>query len=112
MAIGILKDLNPVLVYEGNDDIEIMVIEINVNGSRIRIMNAYGPQEKQKVEMKQKFWDRLDSEINNAENLGCGLIFQMDGNLRAGLSIIPGDPNPQNKNGKLFANFLNNHPNL
>jgi hypothetical protein len=112
LAIGIHKDLNPVLVFEGNDEIEILVVEISINGSRIRIINGYGPQEKQKVELKQKFWDQLDSEINSAENLGCGLILKMDGNLRAGPSIIPGDPNPQNKNGKLFANFLDNHPNL
>ena len=35
-----------------------------------------------------------------------GLIIQMDGNLWAGNSSIPGDPNPQNKNGKLFENFV------
>ena len=112
LAVGVLNCLNPVLVYEGNDELELMVIEINIDGTKIRIINAYGPQEKQKVELKQKFWEKLDDEVSCAENLECGLILQMDGNLRAGPSIIPGDPNTQNKNGKLFANFLENHPNL
>ena len=99
-------------MFEGNDEIEVMVIEININGIKIRLINAYGPQEKQKVDMKQKFWDQLNHEVSSAENLSCGIILQMDDNLRAGPSVIPGDPNPQNNNGKLFANFLENHSNL
>ena len=102
--------LNPVLTYEGDNEVEILVLEIDVKASKIRLINAYGPQEKQKMEIKQKFWDRLECEVLQAQSLGCGLIFQMDGNLRAGSSIIPNDPNEQNKNGKLFANFLANHP--
>ena len=36
----------------------------------------------------------------------------MDGNLWAGQNIIPGDPNPKNKNGELFSQFLQRHPQL
>ena len=36
----------------------------------------------------------------------------MDGNLWAGNSLVPGDPNPQNINGKLFENFLLRNSNL
>ena len=94
LGIGIFNCLNPVLVYEVNDEIELMVIEINIDGTKIRIINAYGPQENQKVELKQKFRDKLDYEvISCAENLGCGGLLQMDGNLKSGPSIIPGDPN-------------------
>ena len=112
LAIGVLKELNPVWVSEGNDEVEILVVEINLNGIKIRIINAYGPQEKEKVDIKTRFWDRMDFEISQAENLNCGIILQMDGNLKAGQSIIPADPLPQSYNGKLFANLLAKHPNL
>ena len=36
----------------------------------------------------------------------------MDANVWAGSSLIPGDPNPQNNNGKLFEEFLRRNPNL
>ena len=36
----------------------------------------------------------------------------MDGNLWAGSEIIPGDPNPKNKNGEMFCQFLQRHPHL
>ena len=36
----------------------------------------------------------------------------MDGNLWAGPDIIPGDPNPKNKNGEMFSQFLKRHPHL
>ena len=112
LAIGVLKDLNPVWVSEGSDEIEIMVVEFELSGLKIRLINAYGPQEKEKVSIKSQFWDRLDSEITQAESVGCAVILQMDGNLRAGSEIIPDDPNPQNYNGKFLANFLENHPNM
>ena len=34
----------------------------------------------------------------------------MDGNLHAGIDLVNGDPNIQNKNGKLFMEFLKRNP--
>ena len=36
----------------------------------------------------------------------------MDANVWAGSGLIPGDPNPQNNNGKLFEEFLKRNPHL
>ena len=36
----------------------------------------------------------------------------MDGNLHGGPDLIKKDPNPQNKNGKLFKQFLERNPSL
>ena len=49
---------------------------------------------------------------SRAENYETGLIIQMDGNLWAGNNLIPGDPNKQNNNGKLFELFLSRNPHL
>ena len=73
---------------------------------------AYGPQENALKEKKDKFWDFLDKEVNDAELEGDGLIIQMDGNLHAGSDLIKNDPNKQNKNGKLFVEFLERNTHL
>ena len=53
-----------------------------------------------------KFWEYLNREVQNAQTEGAGIIIQMDGNLWAGDIINPGDPKPQNGNGKMFEEFL------
>ena len=67
---------------------------------------GYGPQENSLKEKKEKFWRFLEEEANEAELLGHGLVIQMDGNLHGGSELIKNDPYPQNKNGKLFMEFL------
>ena len=78
----------------------------------IRVTNAYGPQEYDNDTKKFNFWNFLDNEIFqcNKQNVGC-LIF-MDGNAWLGSNYIKDDPHNQNKNGKMFANFLARNPNL
>ena len=42
----------------------------------------------------------------SASSSGSGFVLQFDDNLWAGSYIIPRDPRPQNRNGKLFEEFL------
>ena len=88
---------------------ELMVIEIHIDEKPIRIINCYGPQESDSVERKGLFWDRLESEVREADSSNIGIMIQMDGNLHAGCDMIRNDPNPINSNEKLFMNFLNNN---
>ena len=39
------EDLDPILVSTGNDDVDIMTVETKLGNSKIRVINAYGPQE-------------------------------------------------------------------
>ena len=107
-----VKELNPTWISEGNDEVEFLTIQINLEGLSIRCVNGYGPQENDQNEKKQKFWSSLDNEVEQANFEEYGFILQMDGNLWAGPHIIPGDPNPRNKNGELFNQFLKRHPHL
>ena len=45
LAIVAHKNFNPVWVGEGNDNIEVLAIQISVQEMKIRCVNAYGPQE-------------------------------------------------------------------
>jgi hypothetical protein len=112
LALGCVKDLQPVFLREGDDNVEALSVEISVKNMRIRCCVAYGCQECDLVERKEAFWTYLDEEVFEAENSEVGFILHFDGNLWAGKGIIPGDPRPQNKNGRLFEEFLERHPNL
>ena len=112
LAIGCANSLKPAWVREGDDDVEALSVDIFVEGMQIRCCVAYGCQEGDQVERKSKFWKYLNEEVEFANYSNSGLVIQFDGNLWAGDSIIPGDPRPQNRNGKLFENFLKNNPHL
>ena len=77
---------------------------------KIRCINGYGPQEKNTLERKCQFWSRLGNEVEDAMESEVGLIIQMDGNLWAGETLVKGDPNKMNNNGKLFLDFLKKYP--
>ena len=112
LALGCLKSLSPVWVREGDDMVEAISVDIFIKNLKIRCCAAYGPQETDLNERKSEFWEYLYNEVVFARNSGAGLVLHFDGNLWAGNSIIPGDPRPQNRNGKLFQEFLQTNPHL
>ena len=112
LAIGCIKDLKPVLARKGNDDIEALTIDISLQKLKIKCVVGYGPQENSKTENKIQFWNYIEEDAKTAWENGQGFIFHCDGNLWAGPKIIPRDPRNQNKNGKLFEEFLARNPNL
>ena len=112
LALGVLKELESTLIREGDDNTEILSVQVVVGDISIRVVSGYGPQENANISIKEKFWEFLEEEINQAHIENQGLLLQMDGNLHAGPQLLEKDPNPQNKNGKMFMNFLERNPNL
>lgn len=112
LAIACTEDLKPVMTRKGNDEAEALTVEISVEKMKIKCVAGYGPQENCLKEYKLKFWNYIEEEASNAWNNGLGFIFHCDGNLWAGSDLIPGDPRSQNKNGKIFEEFLERNPNL
>ena len=112
LALGVHNDLQPVWIDQGDDDVEVIVVEVWVNEFPIRIVNGYGPQMSDSIERKQHFWCFLEKQVNNAIVAGAGIIIQMDSNCHLGPAIIEGDLNVQNANGKLFCDFLQRNTHL
>ena len=73
---------------------------------------GYGPQLGDPQIRKDQFWDYLDEEVKTARDKNFAIIIQIDSNAWVGESIIPGDPNQQNGNGKLLQKFLEDNPAL
>ena len=112
LALGVHKRIESTLIRDGDDEVEVIAVHTLIGTMSVRIIVGYGPQENALVEKKRKFWDFLENEIQEAEALDQGIIFQMDGNLHAGASLIKNDPNIQNRNGKMFMDFLSRNETL
>ena len=112
LAVGALHDLKPVLIRQGNDEVECLSIEVTTLTTRIRCVTGYGPQESDCVTRKEKFWDFLDKEVHSAKHDNVGIIIEIDSNAWAGNEVIPNDPNSQNTNGKLLERFLKRNKNM
>ena len=63
LLTAVHKSLKPVSISE-DDDVEILVVEGNINDRKTRFVNGYGPQETCNDETREKFFNRLDIEVN------------------------------------------------
>ena len=106
VAVAAKKELNPVLLSEAEGDIDAITIDINTKNMSISCTSAYGPQTAATKDTKNKFWTYLGNTAASAKNAGKGFILQGELNATLGSTIIQGDPNPKNENGKLFERFL------
>ena len=106
LALGVHKEIESTLIRDGDDQTEVLSVQTVLADIPVRIIVGYGPQENATNEKKDKFWSFVENEIREAQIKDHGIIFQMDGNLHAGPSLIKGDPNIQNRNGKMFIEFL------
>ena len=100
------EDLNPVLISTGEEDNEIITIEVNINEHRIRIINGYGPQEDEDSQRVLCFWQEIESEVMKAKDDDCLILIQMDANAKVGKEIIKDDPNQATNNGKLMLDII------
>ena len=89
--MGVKKSLNPFLIYEGDDQIEIISVEANINNKKIRFITAYGPQQSD-YDRKFVFFAKLSEEIAAAELAGCSVFIELDANSKVGRQFIKGDP--------------------
>ena len=78
-----------------------MVVQTEILDKKVRFINAYGPQEDEVVQSKA-FFSKLDEEIKSSSISGSLICIELDANSKLGSSIIPGDPKPQSKNGKML----------
>ena len=112
LAVGIENNIESTLIREGDDNIEALSIQIVLKQLPVRIIVGYGPQENYNMDKKIQFWNFIEQEINEAELAEHGIILQIDGNLHAGPGLVKNDPNPINRNRKLFMEFLKRNNSL
>ena len=105
LLTGVHKNLDPVSVGDDTDD-EILVVEAKLLNKKVRLINAYGPQETANEDDKNSFFGKLDEEIKKAKLSGSLICLELDANSKLGPQLIPGDPHQQSRNGKYLENVI------
>ena len=105
LLTAIHKSLNPVSIgCEGEED--LLTVQGTILNKKCRFINAYGPQENTIDEQKETFYCKMDEEIKSAQMAGSLICIEMDANGKLGSDLIPGDPNPQSRNGKYLQKMI------
>ena len=107
MLISCLVSLDPVLVYEGDSECEVLVVQISLKQKDLRIIAGYGPQECAPVIVRETYRNTVEEQVVRANLAGTSVIIAEDANAKLGPSWIKNDPNPMSENGKLLANMIN-----
>ena len=107
--LGVHVGLEPVLIRECSDTFELIVVEIKVCNTSMRVITGYGPQENWLDDEKMPFFIALEEEIAAAELEGKEVIITMDANSKLGPKYIEGDPHSMSDNGKILESIIRRH---
>ena len=99
---------NPILIDVDND-VEILIVEVMLTVGKLRIINAYGPQEHAANDDKKLSWNCLNEEVKKAMEESCMIALEFDANAKVGSNAIKGDPNETSVTGKHLLEFLEKH---
>ena len=103
-------DLDPVQIATRNEEAEILTVQIYLNNQKLRIINAYGPQDDDIQQSKLNFWLGIEEEIISAKEESCMIIIQMDANAKVGRGIITHNPsNVIDSNGQKLLEIMDRH---
>ena len=105
LLTAVHKNLEPISVGEDTDE-EVLVVEAKLANRKVRLINAYGPQETETEDKKKSFFNKMDEEIKGAKIAGTMVCVELDANSKLGSELNPGDPHPQSKNGKHLENLV------
>ena len=106
ILVACLRNLEPALVFEGDSECEVIVVQLKVNDRNIRIIGGYGPQECAPSTVRETYRSAIEEQISRASLTGCMVLVAEDANAKLGPEIILGDPHTMSDNGKLLAGMI------
>jgi hypothetical protein len=106
---AVKEDFEPVLISEGTDQAEIVIVEATFGDKHVRFINGYGRQENDTEQNRKEFFNQLDEDIERAKLSESMICIEMDANAKLSAEIIKGDPNEMSSNGKLLHELTTKH---
>ena len=106
IMIACISSLQSTLIYEGDCECEVLVVEIKMNHENIRIIAGYGPQECAPIVVREKYRSTVEEQVVRSFLAGCMVLVAEDSNAKLGPTLVPNDPNPMSENGKLLAGMI------
>ena len=98
--------LNPVQITSSDPEAEILTVQIEINNRKLRIINAYGPQDDEIQQVKLNFWLGMEEQIISANNSNCMILIQMDANAKVGNIITHNPSNFTDSNGRKLLELI------
>ena len=106
LLISCLSSLDPVLIFEGDNECEVIVVQMNLNCRTIRVIAGYGPQECAPLVVREAYRNTIEEQVMRAYLAGASVIIAEDANAKLGPHWIKGDPHPISDNGKLLVGMI------
>ena len=107
LMTGVHTKLDPIMVSDGTEeDVEILVVEGQIEGRKIRFINGYGPQESADLDKRIKFFAHLEEEVIKAKLIGALVCIELDANAKLGHEIVQDDPHEKSANGEMFLGVI------
>ena len=100
-------NLEPVLIFEGDSECEVLVVQVKMKQMDIRVIAGYGAQECAPSVVREKYRSTIEEQVVRAYLVGCEVLIAEDANAKLGPQVIPGDPHTTSENGKLLLNMIN-----
>ena len=79
LCIGVNRDL-PSTLLRGGEEVECLTVEVQVGQQELVVVCGYGPQVYAIPSRKEKFWEFLDKEVQEASREDKMLLAQIDSN--------------------------------
>ena len=80
LLVACLAALDPVMVYEGDSECEVLVVKLSVDKKQIRIIAGYGPQECAPVIVRETYRNTVEDQVVRATLAGASVIIAEDAN--------------------------------
>ena len=106
LTIACKISLEPAKVYEGDDENEVLVVQVKMMNMDIRIIAGYGAQECAPTVIREKYRTTIEEQIIRSYLAGCEVIVAEDANAKLGPDTIPNDPHITSENGKLLNGMI------
>ena len=106
LLVSCLCSLDPVLIFEGTCECEVLVVQIRLNNKQIRIIAGYGPQECAPMIVREAYRNTIEEQVVRSYLSGTSVLIAEDSNAKLGPSWIKGDPHTISDNGRLLAGMI------
>ena len=93
LLVACITSLDPTLVFEGDCECEVLVIQARLGNQLLRIIAGYGPQECAPAIVREKYRSTVEAQVERSYLAGCMVLVAEDANAKLGPDIIPNDPN-------------------
>ena len=106
LLIACLSAHKPTLIFEGDCECEVLVVQLVVGNKQLRIIAGYGPQECAPPVVREKYRSTIEAQIERSYLAACMVLVAEDANAKMGPTVIPGDPHPMSGNGRMLHEML------